>query len=74
MTSDPYQDSDPEVARARAELVDALQAIEAKINVPKRARAAREANPVKFGAAVAGLGLAASGILALIIVAAVKRR
>lgn len=64
MTGDPSL----EVMRARGELTRALDAIEDKLNVPKRVREAvqradrfRKRNPIGFAGAVAGVASAVAG-------------
>jgi len=62
-----------EVERARAELVSALTELEDKVNVPKRVRRMREEEPGKFLATVSAVGTAAAGLVALGVLALVRR-
>ncbi|WP_155865149.1 hypothetical protein [Gryllotalpicola ginsengisoli] len=63
-----------EVQRARAELVAALSEFEDKINVPKRIRRFKAEAPQKFYAVVGTAGTVAAGLVALGVLAIVKRR
>lgn len=56
----PKRDPAAEVVAARAELTAALDAIQDKLNVPKRIRRAAEENPV----ALAGVGLVVAVVVA----------
>lgn len=76
MTGNPSND----VLRARAELTDALDLIEDKLNVPKRVRASvqradefRKRNPLAFAGAVAGVAVAVAGA-AWLAVSVLRRR
>jgi alcohol dehydrogenase class IV len=63
-----------EVQRARAELVAALSELEDKVNVPKRIKRFRAAEPRKFLAAASAVGTVAAGIVALGVVVIARRR
>jgi len=76
MTGNPSRD----VLRARAELTHALDALEDKLNVPKRVRASivradefRKRNPVAFVGAAAGAVAAVAGA-AWLAVSVLRRR
>ncbi|AYG03671.1 hypothetical protein [Gryllotalpicola protaetiae] len=62
------------VERARAELVSALTELEDKVNIPKRLRRLREEAPAKFLAGASAVGTVAAGLIALGVVAIVRRR
>lgn len=64
----------PQVVRARAELVAALEAIEDKVNVPRRLKRFRAERPGVVTGALATAGAVAAGAIALAITAAVRRR
>ncbi len=70
-------DPSPEAARARAELAAALDAIEGRLNVPKRVKRQitdlRSQNPLAFGGAIAA-AVAAVGAIGWLIVRSVSRR
>jgi hypothetical protein len=63
-----------DVERARAELVAALTELEDKVNVPKRIKRFRAAEPTKFLEIVTGAGVAAAGLIALVVVGMIRRR
>lgn len=69
MTAEPGA----EVARARAELTDALNSIEDRLNIPKQARRLREEHPAVVAAVIAGATVAVAAALWLG-VRAVRRR
>lgn len=70
----PELGNDTEVQRARAELVAALTELEDKVNVPKRIKRFRQAEPTKFLEIVTGAGVAAAGLVALVVVGLIRRR
>ena len=63
-----------EVERARAELVAALTELEDKVNIPKRIRRMREEEPGKLYAIGSAVGAVAAGVVALGVLAIIRRR
>ncbi len=75
MTSEHHPTGrNPEVQRARAELVAALEAIEDKVNVPRRLRRLRAERPGLVKGVLSGAGAVAAGVVALVVLGAVRRR
>lgn len=70
----PRAEQSPEVLRARAELVSALEAIEDKINVPRRVKRFRAERPGTVNAILATAGTVAAGIITLVIVGAARKK
>ena len=67
-------DQTPEVLRARAEFAAALTELDDRLNVPKRLRRLRAESPVKLMTAAAGASVALAGVIALGVLAAIRRR
>ncbi|QDZ15606.1 DUF3618 domain-containing protein [Humibacter ginsenosidimutans] len=63
-STDPAAD----VAAARAELAATLDALQDKLNVPKRIRIASEENPIALVAAAVGVAAAIAGAVWLVVV------
>lgn len=63
----PSPDPEADVRAARAELVAALDAIQDKLNVPKRIRIATEENPLGLAAVGVGVAAAIAGAVWLIV-------